>query len=234
MIDICCTADLHGIFPVIEKPFDLLLLAGDIVSLDCQSNIDATYNWYAVHFTNWLKTLPYKDSDSKVILIAGNHEVGWQKMNGVVKINLLDRINIDIDDRLIYLEDTYFKFKGIKIFGTPYCKLFGRWAYTVNNESLIAHYDKCPENCDILLTHDAPYGVSDVCYDWEKFGYALEHIGNVPLRDMILKKKPKYCIHGHLHSSNHNEEILGSTKVYCVSLLNEDYKEVYEPLYLKL
>ena len=234
MIDICCASDLHGIFPIIKKPFDLLLLAGDVVDLYRQIDADDTYYWYLRRFTTWLKSLPYKDLDSKVILIAGNHEIGWKNMNETTKTNLLDRINNCIDNRLIYLEDTCFEFKGLKIFGTPYCKIFGEWAYMINDESLRAHYDKCPENCDILLTHDAPYGVSDMCYDWEKFGYALEHIGNVPLRDMILKKKPKYCIHGHLHSSNHNEEILGSTKVYCVSLLNEDYKEVYEPLYLKL
>ena len=44
-----------------------------------------------------------------------------------------------------------------------------------------------PNDVDFLLTHDAPYGTSDVVLEdvpWNKH----EHIGNVPLRDAIIEK----------------------------------------------
>lgn len=34
--DICTLSDLHGKHPVIDREFDLLLLAGDLVNLYCQ------------------------------------------------------------------------------------------------------------------------------------------------------------------------------------------------------
>lgn len=51
---------------------------------------------------------------------------------------------------------------------------------------------------------------------------------------IILEKKPKYNFHGHLHSSNHEMELLGDTKVYGVSILDEDYKRGYSVLYLNI
>ena len=50
----------------------------------------------------------------------------------------------------------------------------------------------------------------------------------------IKKYKPTYCIHGHLHTSNHNEEILYDTKVYNVSILNEEYRTSFDPLYFEI
>ena len=53
-------------------------------------------------------------------------------------------------------------------------------------------------------------------------------------KDAILEKKPRYCFHGHLHSSNHEEEVLGETKVYNTSILDERYLIVYEPLIIRI
>ena len=106
------------------------------------------------------------------------------------------------------------------------------WPFMRNEETLKEKYSEIPENIDILFCHDAPYGVSDVCYQfypWDK-----GHKGCPILRDAILEKKPKYCLHGHLHSTNHEEELLGNTKVYNTSILNEDYKITYDPVILEI
>lgn len=95
-------------------------------------------------------------------------------------------------------------------------------------------YSAIPENIDILLTHDAPYGTSDICYEWTQYGRELEHIGNKPLRDAILEKHPTWNIHGHLHSANHDIELLGNTKVVNVSIVNESYNVVYKPFYFTI
>ena len=41
--DVYATSDLHGILPKIDTPFDLLLLAGDLVNLYMQRDIVGTY-----------------------------------------------------------------------------------------------------------------------------------------------------------------------------------------------
>ena len=70
-----------------------------------------------------------------------------------------------------------------------------------------------------------------MCYGWTKYGRTPYHIGNEQLRDAILEKKVHMNLHGHLHSANHEKELLGETEVYNVSLLDEDYIEAYKPLY---
>ena len=60
-----------------------------------------------------------------------------------------------------------------------------------------------------------------------------DHIGSKPLRDAVIEKKPKYMFHGHLHSTNHDEEVLNETKVYNVSLLDERYEPIYQPLVIE-
>lgn len=231
MIKICAISDMHGYLPDIEKPFDLMLIAGDAVALDVQRWCDGSKEWYENEFKDWLDTLPYEDENSKVILIMGNHDVGIERNKDGWRPK-------NIHSRLIYLEDDFFFFrKGddkICIYGTPYCKVFGRWAFMRDYQLLKEHYSKIPENIDILLTHDAPYGVSDICYDWLHQGRALEHIGNPALREAILEKNPKWNIHGHLHSANHDIELLGNTNVVNVSLLNESYNLVYKPFYFTI
>jgi Icc-related predicted phosphoesterase len=87
---------------------------------------------------------------------------------------------------------------------------------------------------DIILSHDAPYGVSDIILQKECWWADGSHIGNKSLATFIEKAQPKYCLHGHLHTSNREEEMLGNTKVYNVSLMDDDYKMVFKPQYFEI
>ena len=233
MIKLAAFSDSHGLLPEIKEPFDLLLIAGDNVDLNYQRNQHDTMSWYITTFVDWVNSLPYKDENSIVLWIAGNHEIGWERLEEG-RFEIAKYIQDKTNNRAIYLEDSLYNFNGITIYGTPWCKIFGNWAFMKDQESLNKLYSYIPQDCNILLTHDAPYGTSDMCFDWTKWGRNPEHIGNVALRDAILEKSPKINIHGHLHSSNHNKEILDKTDVYCVSILNEDYKIEYPVLYLDL
>lgn len=102
----------------------------------------------------------------------------------------------------------------------------------MSEEILKQKFSIIPEDIDILISHDAPFGTSDICYESSYNPHA--HLGCPELRDAILEKNPKLCLHGHLHSSNHKEEILGNTKVYNTSILNEQYNIAYTPLYLDI
>lgn len=231
---IIALSDLHGQLPEIKESFDLMLLAGDLVELYSQSSKAATKEWFEICFSDWINSLPFNNEDSKVLWIAGNHEVGFEKLRSSGRRILANLVNERTNGRAIYLEDELYNFHGITVYGTPWCKIFGNWAFMKSYDDLKETYLNIPKNVDILLTHDAPYGTSDLCFDWAKWNRNLIHIGNEPLRDAIIEKSPTYNIHGHLHSANHEEEVLENTKVYCVSLLNEEYNISYSPLILNI
>jgi Icc-related predicted phosphoesterase len=58
-------------------------------------------------------------------------------------------------------------------------------------------------------------------------GHPERHCGSFALRDAILEKSPKYCFCGHIHTGDHNENLLGKTICQNVSLLDEEYKVRY-------
>ncbi len=115
------------------------------------------------------------------------------------------------------------------------CKPFGRWAFMPTYEQQdekYARHLKAIEHIDIVMSHDAPYGVSDIILQKDCWWADGSHIGNQSLRKFLEASKPTLNLHGHLHTTSHDKEMLGDTSVYNVSLLNEDYKMAFDPLYL--
>lgn len=123
--------------------------------------------------------------------------------------------------------------EDFKIFGTPYCKQFGNWAYMEPTERLEELYKDIPNNVDILLTHDQPYGYGDIVLQ-HTYWNTGESIGNKPLLEAVLMKQPKYMFCGHLHTSTHDCVNINTTKRYNVSIKDENYEVAYEPLYLEI
>ena len=220
-------SDLHGYLPEIDK-CDLVLICGDIVSLRSQRYPKSCKKWYTRVFQPWIDSLPC----DKVLFIPGNHEVGveghddeYKKLFGPYK-----KATILIHEPYEYLSND-----GIfyKIFGTPYCKVFGNWAYMRPNSDLKEKFSEIPEGLDILLTHDVAYGYAD--QSLQDIGWGTEeHFGTVELRDAILEKKPKYHFSGHIHTADHNLIMIGDTKHYNVSYIDEKYNPAFKPLYLDI
>ena len=226
MIKVCALSDMHGQLVDIE-PCDLVLICGDSVSLKMQRYDESTMEWYKSVFKPWAEKLPCK----KVLWIAGNHDYMQGKAEEY-------RMMFSRIDKVTYLEDEgYIYNQGdqvLKIWGTPWCKKFGTWHFMAKPEVLKEKFNLIPENLDILMTHDAPYGCSDVLLDKSVFWWTPNHIGNPQLAEAIKEKKPRYNFHAHLHSTNHQFETMSKTEVACVSILGEDYKLKYEPLYINI
>lgn len=228
-----CISDLHGHLPNDLPEGDYLLIAGDICDEIPKLGIEYQRNWWLDFFIPWVNKLPYKE----VIIVGGNHDGFIKRYLSSSKFERHALVSKPTKGKLIYLEDSeYITDEGIIIYGTPHCRKFNTWYFMSDSVTLEQLYDQMTEGVDILLCHDAPYGCSDVCMQQVSFNPEAykKHLGNEQLRDIILKRKPRYVIHGHLHSSNHNEEILGDSKVYCVSILDETYNPYYPPLILEL
>ena len=217
---ICAISDLHGDLIDIS-PCNLLIICGDIVPLNKQTSGHKSLAWLRNKFIPWATDLPC----DKVIFIAGNHDWVAEKSSGHL-FEMYPKY-----DKITYLFHEDYEYEGLKIFGTPYCQRFYNWAFMRDDEDLQQMYKCIPKDLDILITHDAPYGVSDVLL---QSGYTKEHIGNKPLRDAILEKEPKYVLHGHLHSTSHEFELLGSSKVVNCSIKDEQYQLVYDPIYFEI
>ena len=221
IMKIVAISDLHGNLPTIEEVAIIYCIAGDIMPLNIQSNDRKCRKWLKEEFIPWANNLPC----SHVVLIAGNHDFVFQRMEKEAIDTIFE------GSKVIYLENSGVQLEGLNIFGTPWCHQFGHWAFMADDDTLTELFKEIPENVDILLTHDAPYGTSDILFQNIAWNIG-EHIGCVPLRDAIIEKKPKIVLHGHLHSTNHKKEVLVESDVYNVSLLDENYDLIYDPLIL--
>ena len=229
---IVAMSDLHGtLLPVNDyfEPCELVCICGDISPLHIQLNHRKMRKWLKEEFKPWCEALPC----DKVIFIAGNHDDICKNTDFMYSV-------FPKDEKVTYLFHENYTYtsksgKEYNIFGTPYCKLFGNWAFMETNDTLDKLYQDIPENLDILITHDAPFGVSDIILQEDCPWYdGKTHIGNKPLSTIILKTTPKIVLHGHLHSTSREFEEWGYSKVINCSIKDEYYNPVYDPIVFEL
>ena len=214
-------SDLHGNLIKVKEPFDLMIICGDVCPVTDHRN-QFQREWINNEFSEWIKELPYIDDESKVVMIPGNHDFVFESISK----KRLNEFLSKTDGRLVYLDNEEYWFKGLHIFGCPYCKPLPGWAFCRDN--LDKYYSYIPDNLDILITHDAA--------DFDKLGTTTEgynegrNFGNKKLKEYILKTKPKYYFCGHIHTGTHGLHEYDGIKVANTSILNEDYQVTYEPL----
>lgn len=229
---IVAMSDLHGtLLPVNDyfEPCELVCICGDISPLNIQANHRKMRKWLREKFKPWCEALPC----DKVIFIAGNHDDICKNTDFMYSLFPKDKkVTYLFHENYTYISKSG---KEYSIFGTPYCKLFGNWAFMEMDDMLDKLYKDIPENLDILMTHDAPYGVSDIILQEDCPWYdGKTHIGNKPLSQEILRKTPKVVLHGHLHSTSRIFEEWGYSKVANCSIKNEKYEPVYNPLTIEI
>ena len=229
---IVAMSDLHGtLLPVNDyfEPCELVCICGDISPLHIQLNHRKMRKWLKEEFKPWCEALPC----DKVIFIAGNHDDICKNTDFMCSVFPKDeKVTYLFHENYIYTSKSG---KEYNIFGTPYCKLFGNWAFMEMDDMLDKLYKDIPENLDILMTHDAPYGVSDIILQEDCPWYdGKTHIGNKPLSQEILRKTPKVVLHGHLHSTSRIFEEWGYSKVANCSIKDEYYNPIYDPLIFEL
>lgn len=223
---ICAISDLHGNLSVSVEECKLLLICGDILPLSIQTSVGEAQEWIEKKFIPWCNAQPCE----KVILVAGNHDFLFEKHRYLM---LSCFVGVD---KVKYLDCEFFEYKGLVIYGTPLCKPFGRWAFMpqISEQANLYRKHSGIDKIDILVSHDTPYGASDIILEKDCAWYTEDNIGNTALREFVELTQPILHVHGHIHSSNHECEKIGETQVYCCSLLNESYDMAYPPLYFDI
>lgn len=229
MTKICALSDLHGHLPRIN-PCELVLIAGDIVPLNIQFDNAAATLWFLDEFTKWINTMPCEE----VIMIAGNHDRLLERASFIAHA-----VESKTHFKLTYLSGITYDYiagdsNNYRIYGSPFCHKFGNWSFMQTEEWLKGYYDNIPEDTDIILTHDTPMlGDLDLLPPSQWSPKAV-HAGGKSLADAIQRVQPKYVFCGHLHTCKDKYLKLNNTEIYNVSILDNEYQEIYKPLYLDI
>ncbi len=232
-LNLVAISDLHGYLPTDIKPSDIMLIAGDISPLDMQFNKPKMKKWVENEFAEWVNSLPVE----KVYLIAGNHD-GY--FSGINPMNLSE-LKVKCNFKLIYLENSWcvHRHNGyeFKIFGTPYCHIFGGgWPFMVSDEYMKELFKEIPDVVDIIISHDPPFGVGDVdvVLNNPRHRGMGEHLGNKPLRKRLEEIKFSLLVSGHIHSGQKQLVSFNGGQCVNVSIKDERYNPTYEPFYYGL
>ena len=130
---------------------DILVHSGDFSHLrlsqffykehDCREEIK--------HIDEFFGTLPHKHK----IFVAGNHDQN---------LNLLSPPEIQfLLKNGIYLQDSSVILNGVKFYGSPWNgwrrKSYAR-GFAIRYADLGEHWDKIPDDADVVITHSPPFG----------------------------------------------------------------------------
>lgn len=214
-----CISDLHGFLPALDGG-DLLIIAGDLTGSDRMSQFEV--------FSKWLKKQKYK----KKIVIAGNHD-------GILEYfprNQQPFVDGKKEPFAVYLHDEGVEYEGLTIWGSPYTPTYYKWSFMRNRgEQIKKHWDKIPNNIDILITHGPPFGILDRAYNtnWEK-------VGCEDLFNAVKRVQPKLHVFGHVHEGygKHEETWLESrgksTLFVNCAIMDRNYDPINQPITVEL
>jgi len=186
---------------------DFLIHCGDFTSMGYEHEI--------IGFLSWFN----KQKARHKIFIAGNHDWMFERNRTLAKSL--------IPEGIIYLEDEAIEIGGINFYGTPVNLEFCNWAFNRTEESLARYFEAIPDNTDVLITHNPPYGILD---EVNNDGINL---GSPSLIDNINRANPLIATFGHIHSS-HGTKKIGETLFINASNLDEDYQVAYEPIVIEI
>lgn len=213
---IVAISDTHGKHRNLVLPEgDILIHAGDVSSMGKESEIKDFLNWFSkTDFT-------YK------IMIAGNHDFYFEKIGDNAKV--LEEL---IPANVIYLNDSVVEIenlgqKTLRIWGSPIQPWFFNWAFNRNRgEDIKRHWDKIPQNTDMLITHGPAYGILDKTT-------RNESVGCEDLLEKVKEVKPIFHICGHIHEAYGYIKQSG-TEFINASVLDENYNLRNKPIVFEI
>lgn len=237
-------SDIHGLL-LDTKSFpqgDVLCIAGDISPLKAQRNMPQMISWIRKRFVPWVEELPVE----KVFLVAGNHDFVFE--NEEFKKEAIESLYI-LSDKIIYLKNMSYMYNGKLFYGSPYVTGPAGWAFYDPTKKLDMIDETMPRGIDVAIFHQPlEYGgngrvlqipswmigntiPTDLLKNDE---YLHPSFGSISLDNIVEMKKPKLVLTGHVHSGNHELISFGNSMIANVSILDEDYKQKYQPFEITL
>ncbi|WP_252231881.1 metallophosphoesterase [Clostridium sp. ZBS15] len=207
---IFATSDIHGDFNAYKEivhfvnnkveDIDTIMFAGDITGKHLTSNLEELISLQEKDYTFFkVRVLSKINKKIKVMYILGNDD--WIEEQDLDNRYILT--HLDNDSNILGFELIHI---------TPFS--------TNREETEDVIYNKfnklnIKENESIILSHTPPYKVLDKCIDGTR-------AGSKSIREIILKKKPKLYICGHIHE-DFGSAMLGDTLILNCAC---DYKNL--------
>ncbi len=178
-----CIGDTHGFHRRLMLPAgDILIHSGDFDGGSVEEIDD---------FNSWLGSLPFRHK----LVVAGNHDLLFDRNPKLARSHLTEAI---------YLQDSGVTVEGLKFWGSPVNSVGGDWAFSRERMVKIRkHWDLIPDDTDVLITHEPPYGTLD------KPHILAKHAGCQYLLGAVLRIKPRLHIFGHVHGGYGREDAWG-------------------------
>jgi Icc-related predicted phosphoesterase len=209
---IAAISDLHGHLPEVP-PCDVLLIGGDVCPV-VDHSIEAQARFLAGPFADWLAAVPAK----QVVGVAGNHDLIFEIAP--------ERVPNVLRERWTYLQDSEAQVEGLRVYGSPWQPVFFNWAFNLTEPELAEKWVMIPAGIDVLLLHGPPRGIGDR-------NDRGQHTGSPSLLERIDAVRPKLVVFGHIHEGRGRWERNGAV-LANVTLLDERYRRVYEPMLFDL
>lgn len=182
--------------------------------------------WEIEEELKWLGSLPHLHK----ILIAGNHDFGFDRNSHIPDAETVRKLLIDIcgDQGITYLEDeATHDVWGLKIYGAPWQPRFFDWAFNLDRgPDILAKWKMIPDDADIVVTHGPPRG----------YGDGPQVVGCDDLRDELIHRvKPKIHVSGHIHSGygDRSHPVL-PIRFINASVCDEGYRPVNDPVVVEV
>jgi len=207
MFKIVAISDTHNRHNKLGIPqCDIFIHCGDWTSMGHAHEVE--------NFAKWLN----KINARYIVLVPGNHELTFEK-NIPESLNWIKE---HCPTAHILIEESI-EIEGIKIYGSPITPFFYNWAWNrYRGEDIQKHWNKIPENTDILITHGPPYGILDTTIHADG-SPRPENLGCEQLLKKVQEIKPDLHLFGHIHHPGGTQVHKDGTSFYNCSVCNEQY-----------
>lgn len=218
-------SDTHGDHEGITVPDgDILIYCGDCLQNGSRDDLQ--------QFLPWLE----RQKAPRKVLIGGNHDRALE-----VYPSLSCLMIKELAPSVTYLQDSGCEIEGLKFWGSPYTPTFFNWYFMRDRGPSIAHHwNKIPDNTDVVLSHGPPFGWLDKSRNWnEATGRRFDdHLGCRDLWEAIMRIKPRIHGFGHIHGSHGvasciHDDGYKTTMVNC-SIMDESYNPINKPIEIEV
>lgn len=203
---IVAISDTHGKWNKLKIPeCDILISAGDY-SFKGEMHM-------VRDFHKWLN----KQEAGHIISVQGNHEL-WVEEN----FNIAKAIAVEECPAVHFMDEGLVEIEGLNIWCSAWTPYFHNWAWNAQRgEEIKKHWDRIPDDTDILVTHGPPMGILDelLRVDGEPSG---QYVGCSDLMEAVKRIKPDLHFFGHIHCG-YGEKHLNGTSFYNAAICDEMY-----------
>lgn len=207
MIKIVAISDVHTKWNKLIIPkCDILISAGDY-SFRGESHL-------VKDFHGWLN----KQDATHIISVQGNHEL-WVENN----FKEAKDIALAACPRVDFLDEGLVEIDDIKIWGSAITPWFHSWAWNRHPQEITKHWNRIPNDINILITHGPPYNILDKTI-YSNGDPRLEPLGCPQLLKRIKELKDlDLHFFGHIHNPGGEQHHEDGISFYNSAICNELY-----------